>query len=189
MIGKIRTVEALLQAPPDALEKHYGIYVPSGSMPPLKFVCPCCQAKFDTVEEMLACMNQPVEHGAFKPGDIVLVGGRWTGSIDDVHDIWIGAISPKDESAKSHFRHIDQYHPWFVITSLWQKGHNEVCSLISLMDGDLIAGWTYTVRDSHYSVAKETAVLNGFKLRPPSDKLRAEAAKLAATGWICRSLI
>lgn len=171
-----------------------------------KFCCPICGQHYDTVEKMLDCFNQKPEKGPFKVGDIVLVSGKywgwWQGKDKPEDDPWLACVRPAIPKSKDHFDHVIQYWPWFVITSLWQESHREVASLVSLMRGEVSEGWNPTVDTTHYMMWLEGKIeertdyathwkdhFEGVKIKPPSDRLRAEAAELAKEGYLFTDLL
>lgn len=185
-----------------------GIYPASKARQP-SFQCPACGSHYPTVEKMLACFNQKLETGRFKVGDLVIVGNYLVPDADPRDDDpwWAGKVSARPQ-AESHFDRIDHFYAWYVVTSLRQERHNEVASLVTLFDtGDW--GWNPTVANSHYCLWRE-GVTPGtvlpqnkdhwneeyfaeeyapLKVRPPSARLREEAAKLAAEGYVTYTLL
>ncbi len=163
------------------------------------FACPICGSHYPTIGEMIGCLNSPIEKGSIRVGDIVMLGGKWLGEAHAIprDDIWIACIIPKVPGHHDHFRHIDQFYSWYVVTGLWNKNHTEACSCVSLM-GQGSEGWNPTVDDTHCAIMKAgeeivhpfwKKTLAGIEIRQPSEALKAEAALLAAAGIFTPGLV
>ena len=168
------------------------------------FHCPICNQIYYTMEETMACLNRKAEPGPFKVGDIVMVSGKWVGYGNYPNDPWLACTRPAEPRAESHFDQVDQHWPWFVITSLWNEAHREVASLVTLLGGEIrFHGWNPTAEHTHCAIWLEGQVkgwpnnipgyweehFQNVEIKPPSKRLRKEAAELAAEGYVFRNLI
>lgn len=170
------------------------------------YACPICDEHYPTVEAMLDCLNTPPKPGRFKVGDIVLVGD-WKCRPDWRGSPWVAFTIPPRPKSPDHFKHVEQFFLWHVITSLWNKKHDEVASLVSLPSEDEISyGWNPTTSGGHHGMFTEAEVtagaflaghsndyyekeFKGITIAPPSRALRAEAKILADAGLVITNLI
>ena len=183
---------------------------------PIKFTCPVCDVTYPTLAEALACRDQPLnDAGDLQVGDIVVTPSMYHNWYINPDSPWCAFVIPPDHMSKSHFDHVPQHVPYFVVTALhypqreWR--HRCVVTLASVWTNDdddgkewLRVGWNPADGDGHYSMFKVGETLSiaassdafwreGVRELlancEPCDTLKQQAAELAAIGISARVLL
>ena len=84
---------------------------------PILYQCPICDSGYATMEEAVACRDQPCDWSGWKAGDLCLIPGKRVYT-EPEDPMWVAFTQPADLSSDSHFDHKPTWHLWWVITCL-----------------------------------------------------------------------
>jgi len=161
------------------------------------FTCPICRETYFTHKQAQKCLDQPLDTGQWKVGDIVLVPADSHGWTEGDKNIWLAfSVEPDPE-------HIKMYHSWYVITHIARGRNHPHRAIMTLATGlysrkgEIIYGWTPTVEKTHYEVFAWDNIPERARkywrlpkaIKPPSEKMKAIAKKLAAENFNSNDLI
>ena len=121
---------------------------------PILYQCPICDSGYTTMEEAVACRDQPCDWSGWKAGDLCLIpGGRVSTEPED--PMWVAFTQPADLSSDSHFDHKPSWHLWWVITCLHlhdRDKHRAIVTVLTRPNHHDILGWNPANGYGHYQM-------------------------------------
>lgn len=160
--------------------------------------CPRCGERFETAEAAIECFNRGAAPTPWRPGDLLILLGRglptWRG-VEDA-DPWRAFVLPGDPDLSPTRE--STCVPWYVVVGLQDVGHETRPAIVSLMHGEISAGYLPKNTLSPIMINTDAGLIiepnNPYwenrlaalpPIPPPSEALKCEAAALAAHGFRC----
>ncbi len=156
-------MEALREDEPNDFNNPKCVFPASGlpdmSKRPL-YCCPVCHEKYNTLEEAIACRDQPYDTGGFEVGDLLIIPNNryYDGDRVDTDwvDHWIAFREAADPDSNSHFDRVSYVHPWWVITDIHEEKrhdpHRALVTVATMVSGRIWAGWNPATCEDHHAM-------------------------------------
>ena len=121
---------------------------------PILYQCPICQGSYDTMEEAVACRDQPCDWSGWRAGDLCLIPGERV-YCEPEDPLWVAFTQEADPSSDSHFDHKKSWHLWWAVTSLDMHDrdkHRAIVTVATRANGQTVSGWNPANGYGHYQL-------------------------------------
>lgn len=121
------------------------------------YTCPICRESYETIEQAMACMEQPVVDCGWKPGEFLLIP-QCAKYFEPVDHAWIAFTEPAWPKASSHFDHKPKWHVWYQVLGLTRDKRDPHRVLVVVATGgtdqrtNYEGGWNPADGDGHYGL-------------------------------------